>query len=115
MSWYTAGIIPLEEKQKAFFTRWCDKECYTHKLSVAKPAICDETKWADIHTFLKKAFALSCFSDLEMLNIIGLDNIDWAEKNPDQILVIYSGRVFNLEIKYTSEIPLELQIRLFKV
>lgn len=110
MSWYTAGVIPLEEKRKVFFTRWCDKETYTHKMFKANAAICGETEWCAVDDFLANTFAQYCFSSLEMLNIIGVDNIDWAESNLGQILVVYSGRVFNLEIRYTTE----LQIRLFK-
>lgn len=111
MSWYTAGVVPLEEKTKAFYTRWCDKATYTHKMFKSGPAICGETEWCSVDDFLAKAFAQFCFSSLEMLNIIGVDNIDWTESNLGQILVVYSGRVFNLEIRYTTE----LQIRLFKV
>ncbi|AZV01301.1 hypothetical protein vBSdyM006_164 [Shigella phage vB_SdyM_006] len=111
MSWYTAGVIPLEEKREVFFTRWCDKETYTHKLAVMSPAICDETDWLDLKEFLSKSFSWACYSELEFLNIINDDNIMWCEENPNKILVVYSGKVYNLEIKYTTS----LKIRLFEV
>lgn len=107
---------PKRERINAFYSLWFDVEPYTfssgdHFIGMGFEKTNDWNN--EENYFCDVLFTSLCMRGITMYDIVGLDAVKWCLDNQDQILVVYCGEEFNLEMKYDT-IQDEFLYRSFK-
>lgn len=97
---------PKCERIAAFYSLWFDMEPYTFSngSKYTRMGFIKTNKWYNEESYIYNVlFAALCMRGITMYDIVGASAVKWCRDNQDQILVVYCGKEFNLEMKYDTE------------
>ncbi|QQK88263.1 hypothetical protein [Providencia phage PSTRCR_127] len=96
---------PKCERIAAFYSLWFDMEPYTFSdgSKYTHMGFDKTNKWNnEQHYYYGVLFASLVMHGITMYDIVGASAVKWCRDNQDQILVVYCGEEYNLEMKYDT-------------
>lgn len=95
-----------KERIKAFYSLWFDVKPYIFSDGIKWQSMSFHTTndWSSFENYMHNVLSAGlCMSGITMHDIVSVSAIKWCRDNQDQILVVYCGEEFNLEMQYNTE------------